>query len=213
MARAYTKGAKLRAKKLAGIPEIADIPKRQPNGQRRDRADRPRDPQKTALDARCRQMGMDPSKEARKRVQAPHISCQVGKVMDRTLSAGETDRRWKAFTAMLAAEAAYFRHYVDRSEYPRSAAMQMVRERVEAEASTTPDLRTDDEKASAAKAAWRVWQSILHRMDRNCRIAVQLAKRDTFELWNPTTATPTPLGIKASFALGWLADEMEKMGR
>ena len=208
--KAYTKGAKRRVKKLAGVADLEEIPKRRRDGKRRQTTDAPRDPRKTVLEARCRQMGLDDTQKNKKAASAPHIGCQVGKVMDKTLTAAETARRWKAFEDMLGAEAAYFSRYIGQGQYPRSAAMQMVRERFEVEESTRIDLRTEEEKARAAVNSWMAWQGILGHLSSGERIAIDLAKRDTFELWDAATATPTRLGLASCEALGRLADIAER---
>jgi len=200
MGKAYTKGAKRRAKKLAGVADIAETPKREANGcfanRIRQQTD---DPQKTALQARVRQSGGEDTKEGRSAVSAPHMGCQMGLVMDHAI-AGDVKRDtitalWRTFSDWRMVEASFKWRYLGQSEYAKTASIQMMPERFEADASHTVDLRSEEEKDQAAISVWKHWQGLLGHLDRNMLAVLNDARLDRATLFRG--GKPTRRGIYA----------------
>jgi len=200
MGKAYTKGAKRRAKKLAGVADLIETPKREANGcfanRIRQQTD---DPQKTALQARVRQSGGEDTREGRIAVSAPHMGCQMGLVMDHAITGnGKRDTittLWRTFSDWCMAEAAYRRRYIGQSEYAKTASIQMMPERFEADASHTVDLRSEEEKDQAAINGYMHWQGLLGHLDRNMSAALHDARLERVTLFRG--GKPTLRGIYA----------------
>lgn len=184
------------------MPKLAETPKRQPNGQRRDRADSPKDPRKTALQARCRHFGGEDTKAGRLAMSGQHSGSQIGMVMQAHLSVAKISPLWQTFQSWCAAEATYRRRYIGQSEHPKAPAMAMTRDPVETDASHSVDLRDSDQKDRDAVNNWMRWQGYLGHLSSADQTALHDARLERVELWKDQKATAR--GVAALTALGRL---------
>lgn len=202
MTTKYTKGAKRRAKKarkaLEGH-ELAETPKRQPNGQKRQRADAPNDPQKTALQARVRQFGGKDTKTGRKALSDEFCGSQIGLVMKATCGDAECQRLWQTFRAWCAAEDQYRRRYLGQCEHAKGAAIAMVPDRLETDTSHSVDLRDPEQRDRDAVQTWMRWQGNLGKLSRQHMAALHDARLERVVLWRD--CEPTARGLVALDAL------------
>jgi len=155
----YSKSAKRRAKKE--LPKLAEIPKKQPNGRtRRQRgqvADKRDD--KAILEARARQMGVPENKAAT--LNHPMLECDAGRAL---WSVKDRDELWDTYEACRSAYERYMRQRTGLSIYAKTAKIEMMPERFEADADTPTDDRTDEERHRAAMGAWEAWSGALDRL-------------------------------------------------
>ena len=154
MTRAYTKGAKLKAKRAA-MPELAPVPTKQPNGRTRRPVD-DRDKATENLKARCRQMGLKPTRENMREVRAQWYGCTAGRVIVAAAS-GETARKalWDAICEMRRIVVAYDRSIGAPDRHPACLRLLMPAEELSATAETPPlDMRSDEDKARQAQTRW-----------------------------------------------------------
>lgn len=203
MATNYTKGAKRKAKKaqrktMDGLG-LAEIPKRQPNGQRRDRSDAPNDPKKTVLQARVRHFGGEDTAKGRSALSDDFCGSQIGLVMKATCSDAECKRLWQTFRSWCAAEDQYRRRYIGQSEHPKGAAIAMVPDRMETDTSHTVDLRDPEQRDRDAISGWMRWQGYLGHLSREHHRAIVDARLERVELWSEQK--PTRRGLLALEAL------------
>lgn len=207
----YSQGAKKRAKKaMAGMPELAATPKRQPNGQRRERADAPQDQRKTALQARARHFGNPDTKKGRDALSGQHNGCQMGMVIEAKAGRNEVGPLWRVFSDWCAAEDGYRKRYVGQSEHPKGAAIQMVPDRMETDASHSVDLRDADTKDRDAVNRWMRWQGYLGELAPGYVRVLHDARLERAPIWRDQR--PTQRGYDALAALRRLRDAVEKRG-
>lgn len=203
MAANYTKGAKRRARKAQrDAPDglgLAEVPKRQPNGQKRDRSDAPNDPQRTALQARVRRFGGEDTAKGRKALSDDFCGSQIGLVMKATCSDAECKRLWQTFRSWCAAEDQYRRRYIGQSEHPKGAAIAMVPDRMETDSGHTVDLRDADQRDRDAISGWMRWQGHLGHLSREYHRAMVDARLERVDLWRDQK--PTRPGLLALDAL------------
>lgn len=208
MATKYTKGAKRRAKRgRKDAPDglgLAEVPKRQPNGQLRDRADSPGDPRKTALQARVRQFGGQDTQKGRKAVSDDFCGSQIGFVMKAKCSDIEARALWQTFRAWCMAEDQYRRRYIGQSEHAKGTAIVMVADEMQTDTSLTVDLRDADQRDRDAVRSWMRWQGYLGRLSRDHHRAMHDARLERVELWRDHM--PTKRGLVALNALRALHD-------
>jgi len=203
MGKAYTKGAKRRAKKmLAGLPDIEPIKKRQPNGQHRKRAESPSDPRKTALQARAAHFSGKNTKEAMAAVSGQHISSQLGMVIQAESGDKHVSKVWPTFQAWCMAETSYRRRYLGQGEFAKCASIQMEPDRFEADNGHTVDLRDDEQKDKDAINAWMCWQGYLGHLSATQRSALHNARLERAQLWRDRK--PTQRGLYTLEALNAL---------
>lgn len=203
---------KLRRKRLekvsADMPELTEIPKRQPNGKRRQTSVAPADPRKTALQARCRQFGREDTRDARKAVSGPHSGFQIGMVLEYLAAKDQIAPLWQTFQAWCMAEATYRHRYLGRAETPQGPALKFMREVMEADQSATVDLRDSEQKDRDAVNNWMRWQGYLGHLTRDHQIAMHDARLERVELW--CDCRPTKRG---AISLAALAKLHEVVGR
>jgi len=173
MGKAYSKGAKLRAKK-AGLPELADAPRPKARGKKRMRqikADP--DAERTVLQARARQSGKSPKDITEMRSTA--FSEAAGMAIY-TVHRGDTAKRlWDAYTALSGAYKRYLSICIGSSVDAKTAKIEMMPERFEASASDTPDMRSEDERHRAAANAWHGWRNSLNELPLGHSAAIYAA--------------------------------------
>ena len=163
MTRARTVGEKRRLKKLArDMPKLAEVPKRDKSGcfAERTRQQGDKEPDRVALEARARHMGMDGSKAERRRAMR---TVMLGEAAGRAiyLVYGDSPRAaalWRVYADMTAAEDRYARMVLGRSLHAKTSKVEFAPDRFEARADDRPDLRSEDEKIRAVVSSWMRWR-------------------------------------------------------
>lgn len=154
MTKARTRGQARRARKQnhLGLPEITSPAKREANGrvQRPHKSDT--DPDRAALDARCRHAGLESTRANRREARRPQYGCTAGRALLEYATPGdEFDRLWDAVQHMRRVQAAYDRAIDAPSRYPQSPRVLTPPDAMTADAST-PSLDTRSEEEAAADA-------------------------------------------------------------
>lgn len=159
MARAYTKGAKLRAKKA--LPALAPVERREKDGRvkRSTRPDYERSPEDKVLRARARQMGKPEQRKSRMKSEA--LAFAAGRAIYSLHDGKPAARLWDAYTGLTDAEARYLRQSVGLSVYAKTAKLEYLPERFEARDDDSVDDRTDEEKHRHAVNRWMYWRGLV----------------------------------------------------
>ena len=159
MTKAYSKAAKRRAKKE--LPKLAEVPKKQPNGRtRRQRGQvSERREDQTALKARARHMGQPERKAGT--MNHPMLECDAGRAL---WNSKDREDLWDTYQACRSAYEKYMRQRTGLSIYAKTAKIEMMPEKFEADPDSHTDDRTDDEKHRAAMDAWDKWKGALDRL-------------------------------------------------
>lgn len=182
----------------AGVPELASSRARQPNGDYRRKNDKPTDPRKAALAARCVQMGVEPTKYARQAAAAQHLEHPLGRVMAFRCSAQEISRLWGTWRALQAAKRAYENRILSRSSDPKGMALELLPEPLEADDNHTVDIRSRDERDEAARKAWDIWRERLAKLSPRDR---HLLMEQGPTLYSAQWRQPTAAGLATLEAL------------
>ncbi len=199
MTKTYTKGAKLRAKKALTGFDLAEVPKRQPNGQHRQRADKPQDPQKTALGARCRLFGIANTPANRKFLSGQHSGSHLGYVMQANCDPQDIPPLWDTWHGFCSALRTYRIRYIGMSATAKGAALQMMPEPMETDPSLTVDLRDSDERDRDAVNAYMRWKGDLWCLSVRERSLLSDAESETGkDLWKDGQATRAGLDTLAA---------------
>lgn len=177
MAKAYSKAAKIRAKKARSEFALADVPRRAAQGRERmDQIKHEADPARTVKEARARHMGVmiepepkgDTKAAARNaaklaKMRANMLSEEAGKALHLLCDPDTAKRLWGHFTALTAAEGRYHRS-IGKSLYAKTAKIEFMREVFETRADDRPDLRSQDDRDREAVSAWMRWQGLIGRL-------------------------------------------------
>lgn len=138
----------------AGLPEVAPVPKKQPSGRRR-RGVRDRDAARDALEARCRQMGIEPTQENIRDIRAPWWGCNAGRAMAGVVSDhSERAGLWDAICHMRRVQVAFDAAIGAPRRHAQCLRLLLPVERMEATAETPAlDDRTPEDRQRHATAA------------------------------------------------------------
>lgn len=180
------KRALRKAVKLAGMPEVAAVPRREANGRKqretREGVGAERDPTKTALNARAKHMGEGQTREGRAKVAAQSYAGEAGRAIMASQQGEPARGMTECYTALLRADAAYCSRYLGSRRHAKTAKIEMMPERFEARADDTPDLRTDEERDRQAVSTWMRWQGWLGQIAKHKASAIQRALGEEAEL-------------------------------
>ena len=191
------------------LPTLAPTPRRKKEGRARMAEIRvEQDPQRTALEARCRMLGQAITAEALAEARNPALEGQVGLAIHHLCQGDEAARLWGVFREWDAAEDVYFRRVLGKARHAKTAKIEMMPEALETRPDDRPDLRSDDEKdrdASNRWAKWRGWIGHLAAYDQTALFDGALGRYDVYD---GGKATNTGRAFVA--ALGRLADVVEK---
>ena len=116
------------------------------------------DPRQSALKARLRIAGMSATQEGLKAAVAPDFGHDVGLCIRAILTGDEATKAWDTFSHISASHRNYMVYFVGQTGNPKCAAIAMIPEPMETDPSLRVDLRSHDEKVSAAKASWAAWE-------------------------------------------------------
>ncbi len=188
MARAYTKGAKRRAKQA--MPGLAETPRRKQRGRARmDElpGEREDEAQSTVLTARARQMGLTPDKA--QDLKRARLSEPAGMALDILCDPDDATRLWGHFAALTASEARYHRS-MGLSIDAKTAKIEMMQERFETRPDDQIDLRTTEERDIDAGKSWDNWRARIGKLDLRSRSAIVTARRSWATLVDAGQITP-----------------------
>lgn len=185
--KAYSKGAKRRAKKAkqapAGIPDLADVQRRQANGQKaRPTSERGAD--KVALKARCNQRGVQATAQNQRDSRSPWWGCNAGRAM-----AGAAEdhaqrlKLWDAIQHMRRVIAAYDAAIGAPKRHATCLRLLVPLEALEATAETPPlDERTPEERSRDAVSALMSLEGWLGWTDKRAAAEAKRAVWDDGEV-------------------------------
>lgn len=171
--KTYSKGAKRRAKKA--MPELASAPRRKTRGRKR-MAEIKADPEaeRTVLEARARQSGLQPKELTEMR--NPALGEAAGRAFYAIRHPEQAKRLWSVYTAFTAAEAHYAKHYLGLRLHANTAKLEMMVERIETRADDKPDFRTEEERSRDASNNWMRWRGlIMHLANPDQRVIFDVA--------------------------------------
>jgi hypothetical protein len=181
--KAYSKGAKRRAKKAkktpAGIPELAGVQRRQANGQKaRPAADRGAD--KVALKARCNQRGVPATAKNQRDSRSPWWGCNAGRAMANAVEDhSQRLKLWDAIQHMRRVITAYDASIGAPKRHATCLRLLVPLEALEATAETPPvDERTPEERGRDAVSGLMALEGWLGWTDK---VAAGEAKRGAWD--------------------------------
>lgn len=155
--KAARKRRKGKARALITLPGQDPIMQSQPNDPKREK---PEDPRKTAIEARCRHSGIADPKEAARAL--------LGTQMGLCINASATGQELADLTEAWQAISASFRNYrllvIGQTGDPQGAAIGMIPDKVETDPSLRVDLRTHDERVAAAKRSKAEWDARINAL-------------------------------------------------
>lgn len=196
--RAYSKGAKRRAKKArkppAGIPEISAVQRRQANGQKaRPAAERGAD--KVALKARCNQRGVPATAKNQRDSRSPWWGCNAGRAMAKAVEDhSQRLKLWDAIQHMRRVIAAYDASIGAPKRHATCLRLLVPLEALEATAETPPvDERTPEERSRDAASALMALEGWLGWTDKR---AASEAKRVVWDDCAPKDAAGLMLALQ-----------------
>jgi hypothetical protein len=121
---------------------------------------KPEDPRKTALQARCRRAGISDPKEAARALLGTEMGLCVN-ALSQGQELADLTEAWQAISAS-------FRNYrllvIGKTGDPQGAAIGMIPEKVETDPSLRVDLRTHDERVEAAKRSKAQWDARINAL-------------------------------------------------
>lgn len=138
----------------AGLPGLAETPRRDQSGQAY-RSPVERDPARAALEARCRQLGLAPTRANVRDVRAPWWGCKAGAAMATAVQddAGRAEL-WDAICHMRRVQVAFDRAIGAPSRHATCLRLLLPVERMEADADAPPaDDRPEADRYRAAVSA------------------------------------------------------------
>lgn len=171
MVKAYTKGAKRRAKKA--LPKLASTPRLKKRGRAR-MAEIDNENRQTNLEARARQMGRPITAVDDMRDQM--LGEGAGQALYLLCKPDAAKRLWDHYTALTAAEARYHRS-LGKSIHAKTAKIEAMREVFEVTAESTIDLRSEEDRDRDAVRRWMHWQGNIMRIHGHLQAAIYAAYR------------------------------------
>lgn len=185
------------------MPQLAEVPKKQPNGRTRRTSDAG-DPRKVALDARCGLQGVEATAKNRAALSAPYSGSDAGRCIGFQNDHGRATALWNVWQGYCQADRTYRVRYIGQSEDPQGAAIAMTPERMETDQSHSVDLRDQDQRDRDAVSSWMRWEGYLMRLDRAQMAAIKAARTVPADvLW--AEARPTKRGEAFIDAINALA--------
>ena len=153
--KAQRKRRKGRAKAKTTLSDGTVIPQVVPNDPRRPKAE---DARKATLQARLRTAGIPITPDSLKAAVAPDYGHDVGLCIRHTIKGDDATKAWDTFTHISASYRNYMVYFIGQTGNAKTAAIAMIPEPMETDQSLRVDLRTHDEKVSAAKSSWAAWE-------------------------------------------------------
>jgi hypothetical protein len=154
-----SKAERKRRKKAPKIslPGGQSVDQRAPTDPRREKQ---RDPTETVARARVRQTGILDPKEALQ----PINGTDMGRCIRHMATGDDRADLVNTWAALSASHRNYRLLVIGQTGDPQGAAIPMISESVETDPSLRVDLRTQDERVTAAKASWRGWEAKMNAL-------------------------------------------------
>lgn len=121
----------------------------------------PENPQKTALEARCRIAGCPTTREALDALRAPLWGCDVGRCIADMTGREEQARLWQVWCTMTAARRNWLQRSIGLTGDPANSNLPMLPEPMETDPGLTVDLRTAEERDRDARNADAYWSGLV----------------------------------------------------
>ena len=167
------------------------------------------DPRKTALDARCRIFGVEPSRANREALTGQHSGSQIGLVIERCGLSNEIPALWRTWQGFCMAMRTYRLRYIGQSGTAKGASIAMVPDRMETDQSHSVDLRSIEERDRDAVSGYMRWHGyLMHLSAYDQRILHDLEQDRDEAIWR--RGKPTGRGMDTLEALRRLRDVVEK---
>jgi len=164
------------------------------------------DAERTVLQARARQMGVEPKDMTDMRKEA--LGEPAGRAIYLMHSGDHAHRLWETYKGFTAAENQYARRYLGLSLHAKTAKIEMMPETFEARADDQPDLRSDEERDRHTVNRWMQWRGYIMRLPARQQTAIFDVAYGRAE---PIDAGQlTPQGRRFVEAMGELAKVIEK---
>lgn len=155
--KAYSKAAKLRAKKA--MPALAPVPQREADGRtkRSLNPDHERSPDQVVLKARARHMGRKDYRD----MAHPAYGEAAGQAIMASRDEGRAKELWEVYKTFTAVEAIYAKTYLGLRLHAKTAKVEYLIETFEARPDDRPDYRTEEERSKDASNRWAIWRGYL----------------------------------------------------
>ena len=152
--KSYTKGAKRRNK--AKLPELAPTTPTAQRGRNRHIAvEEPAD--RAALTVRCYAMGWKPTEENMRTARAVHLGDDAGRAIHIATEGEERKKLNELLFQWRKSHARFLGSVINRSLWSGKDSIPHVPEPFETREDTDYDFRTQEERADAARKAWRLF--------------------------------------------------------
>lgn len=138
-----------------------------PTGRERDNVGQHKpteDARKATLEARLRIAGIRATPDSIKAAVDPSYGHDVGLCIRSVLKGDDATKAWDTFSHISASHRNYMTYFIGQTGNPKCAAIAMIPEPMETDPSLRVDLRTHDEKVSAAKASWAAWEKRMNAL-------------------------------------------------
>lgn len=170
---AYTKGAKLRAKKKRTFQDQIDKWRRQePRRSRREE-----DPRLVAFEARKRVWGIGDDALDPMTAEEAGVAIKLG-----AESKAEARHLWQVYTSYDGVDDRYCKFVIGKQRFEAVSKLEFLPERLETRPDDRPDLRTEEEKIRDARNNWHIWQGFMGELERWERTAINRSVRREDEL-------------------------------
>ena len=163
----YSKGAKLRAKKVAlPMTKLAETPKRKSRGSKRMQEIK-QDPEaeRTVLEARARHCGKSPADKADMRL--PALGEAAGRAIYAVHDGDLAKRMWDVYSGLTRAEATYIKTNMGLGVHAKTAKVEYLTEIFEARSDDNPDMRDEEERARDASNKWMRWRGFIGHLGKH----------------------------------------------
>lgn len=209
MAQAYSKAARRKAKKALAKFALAETPRRKKRGKARmQELDGERDPQAAVLSVRARMMGLPDTAKARDEMKNQALGEPAGRAICIRHEGAAAARLWGVYRGLTGAEECYARRVLGKGLHPKTAKVEMVPERVEADPDESPDLRDEEERHRDATNVWMRWRGYVGHLSVHDQAAIFCVVRGRKE--PIADAELTPAGEHFVSALEKLADVVDR---
>lgn len=165
---------------LADAVALAPVPRKEKDG-KSTRAKRTaqklseRDPQKAALQARARMMGVDDTVRNRQAMRSQALGEAAGRAIHIGCDPDTAERLWRVYADFTATEERYARTVLGKGLHAKTAKIETMPERFETRPDDRLDLRDEDQRHRDAVNAWMRWRGYigqLHSHEQHAIFAV-----------------------------------------
>lgn len=190
-ARAYSRGAKRRARRMSrsALASLAPTPKRKARGKKRmEEIAADPDAQLTVLEARARQCGRVPKDMTE--MNHPALGEPAGRAIFVAREGRDAERLWDTYAQYTAAEAGYAKSYLGMRLHAKTGKVEYLVEKVEARPDDTLDLRDEEQRSRDASNRWMRWRGYIMRLPRHQQDAIRAVAHGDAEPMDAGAITP-----------------------